>query len=194
MSDRLKEKIRYLIKDSKLISSISELGAPAIFGGAIRDLFWYDVHKFRSDIDVVIKLDEGNKKLFDSICYSRAAVVNKWGGYRIIEDGREFDLWALEDTWAIKQGHVLGDDLNVLPYTTFFSVDSACYDIKEDEFYTRDNYFEDLKSRHVEIVCKVNPEPRKVIEKSKRLADEGYVLNDDILDYIREYNKEFVNV
>jgi len=127
-----------------------------LFGGIIRDLALLGRKGFNSDIDLVV---EGNWTHFVSYLESLNAHKNKFGGYRLIVGGWPVDIWNAEETWAIKNGLVLYNGVSSLTDTTVLNWDAILIDWRTRKFICRNNYFEELNSRVLDIILVENPNP-----------------------------------
>lgn len=127
-----------------------------LFGGIIRDLALLGRKGFNSDIDLVV---EGNWSHFVSYLESLNAHKNKFGGYRLMVGEWPVDIWNAEETWAIKQGLVQYKGIASLTETTVLNWDAILMNWRTRSFIYRKNYFEDMKSRVLDIVLEENPNP-----------------------------------
>lgn len=138
-----------------------------VFGGMIRDMALGKVRKFNSDIDLVS---------FSSRVEISKAIAgfnpspNKFGGFRFGFEGRIFDIWSFEDTWAFRAGLVKGDAPNDLCKTTFFNLDAICQPLGSRGVICGESYLSDLNNRILEINLMDNPAPHKAAARAIRLA------------------------
>lgn len=139
------------------LSALNRVGRVVIFGGAIRDLALYGNTEFPSDIDVVLECADAHT--LAAQMESLKAYRNRFGGFRFSTIKWKFDVWRLEDTWALKQGHVAGHSARALLQSTFFDWDAIAYDFTNREFHFLDGYFERLQEGVVDINLEPNPNP-----------------------------------
>ena len=138
------------------ISAAMPDGDVYLFGGIIRDLALLGRKGFNSDIDLVV---EGNWSHFVSYLESLNAHKNKFGGYRLMVGEWPVDIWNAEETWAIKKGIVQYKGIASLTETTVLNWDAILMNWRTRSFIYRKNYFEDMKSRALDIVLEENPNP-----------------------------------
>lgn len=127
-----------------------------LFGGVLRDLALLGKRGFNSDIDVVV---EGDWLQFTSYLDSLQASKNKFGGYRLWIDSVPIDIWNAQDTWAIKNELVSYNGIASLTETTVLNWDAILMNWRTRNFIFREGYFEQLKSRVLDIVLEDNPNP-----------------------------------
>ncbi len=127
-----------------------------LFGGIIRDIALLGRRGFNSDIDLVV---EGNWTHFVSYLESLNAKKNKFGGYRLMVGEWPVDIWNAKETWAIKQGLVQYKGIASLTETTVTNWDAILMNWRTRSFIYRNNYFEDIRSRTLDIVLEENPNP-----------------------------------
>jgi len=138
------------------ISDAMPSGDVYLFGGVLRDLALFGRNGFNSDIDLVI---EGNWSHFVTYLHSLKAQKNKFGGYRLMVGGWPVDIWNAEDTWAIKQGLVSYNGISSLTETTVLNWDAILMNWRTQQFIHKENYFEEIKLRALDIVLEENPNP-----------------------------------
>ena len=148
-----------------LESIVSELPETVIFGGMIRDFALGDARNFLSDIDLV---SLGSKEVIAKAVAVYRPVQNKFGGFRFVANKQVYDLWAFEDTWAFRQGHVDGKKLEDLLKTTFFNVDASAYSLTSDCIYISEECLAGIESRVLEINLPINPAPQQMVKRAIR--------------------------
>jgi len=127
-----------------------------LFGGLLRDLAFLGSKGFSSDIDIVV---EGDWAKCTQYLEHLGAKKNKFGGYRLSIGGWPIDIWSARETWAIRHGLVKYNSIASLTETTVLNWDAILMNWRTGTFIFRKNYFEDLKSRVLDIVLKENPDP-----------------------------------
>jgi predicted nucleotidyltransferase len=141
----------------EILSRLNQFGRVIVFGGAVRDLAIHGNREFPSDIDIVVETTDVEAL---SACMSAmSASRNRFGGYRFSTAKWKFDVWRLEDTWALREGHVSGHTSEALLETTFFDWDAVAYDYTNRQLLIRDGYFERLQIGVVDINLEPNPNP-----------------------------------
>lgn len=126
----------------------------AIVGGMVRDFARVGSAGFNSDVDLVVDAPAGEVA---DMANTAGARVNAFGGYSIEKQGWSIDFWALETTWAIREGHVHGDRLEDFTRSTFFDFDAIMYDVRRRRIICDDNYLSRLNSGEMEINLRPNP-------------------------------------
>src|SRR5262245_31728529 len=87
-----------------VMGCLSTLGRVAVFGGTLRDLALHGTAARPRDIDLVVE-GESEAHLFHFLGRYRPT-RNRFGGFRFKVDRWSFDVWRVEDTWAVRQGLV----------------------------------------------------------------------------------------
>lgn len=139
----------------------------AIFGGMIRDLNLNKAEAFRSDIDLVSTASA--EEIYSQI-RSYQPVRNRFGGFRFFFLGRPYDIWSLEDTWAVREGYVTVSSIEDLCKTTFFTIDAALFDVRSESFYAADFCRRSIEERILDINLIQNPFPEKMALKAVDLS------------------------
>ncbi|MDE0175068.1 MAG: hypothetical protein OYH76_09720 [Defluviicoccus sp.] len=136
---------------------LQDLGPIVLIGGIIRDVAMYGNGEFNSDVDIVVKPFDISK--FEEFMRSRNAVQNRFGGYSLEGYHWKVDVWALQQTWAHRAGHVQVLEFSDLLGATFFNCDAVIYDIAAKELIARNEYFEKLKKRILDVNLLPNANP-----------------------------------
>lgn len=170
--------------------NIQSLEDVVLFGGAIRDIFLFGVLKETSDLDFVVRCD---RRMLAEVLSVFNPTENKFGGFRFYFGNRGIDIWALEDTWAIKRGHVANRDNAVmldLLGTTFFNIDSVYFRVKEGNLVCSKKFFDGIKSKKLTINLYENPFPLGIVKRIKKMHEEkGMEIDDQLRKYISNSNK-----
>ena len=131
-----------------LVAEFGDFEKVSIFGGMIRDIARDGKRGFQSDVDLVIDAPaEQVKELAERL----SAKPNLFGGFGYTSTRWEVDFWALETTWAYKQGHISASSVDDLMEGTFFDWDAAHYDIKSRQLHSQPGYLERIRSRTLGI-------------------------------------------
>lgn len=134
---------------SNFIDLAREVGSVAIFGGMLRDLCIGGNRFFDSDVDLVF--EQQSKSNIESLLDSYKYEINSFGGYRVHLRKWQIDIWALENTWAFKNGLVKNNGFKSLLETTFFNWDAIVYEINSKSISVSQDYFDVLKARYLDI-------------------------------------------
>lgn len=137
-----------------LNSHFADFDNVSIFGGMIRDLARNGKAGFQSDVDLVIDAPASEVR---DLAIRISAKPNKFGGYGFSTERWKIDFWALETTWALKEGHINATTIDDLLQGTFFDWDSVHYDIKKRRLHAHEGYFEKLKSRTLGVNLLATP-------------------------------------
>ncbi|WP_415261748.1 hypothetical protein [Pseudomonas chlororaphis] len=162
-----------------LKNSLADL---AIFGGMIRDLTLGRPEFFHSDIDLV---SSSSAEEIYSLIQNYSPIRNRFGGFRFFFLGRPYDIWSLEDTWAVRQGYVEALEIEDLCKTTFFTVDAAIYNVKNEQFYVPQFCRTSIERRVLEINLIHNPFPKKMAMKAIDLSmRKGLKISHDLCEFV----------
>ncbi len=142
---------------SGVIDLLSPAGSVGIFGGALRDLALTGNQSFPNDVDLVVSTDDLDHLSW--LVKDFQPVRNRYGGYSFRSQHWKFDVWALSQTWAIREGLIPASDLSDLVKTTFFDWDAIVFDTKTKRLSTCDDYFEKISMGMVGINLARNPYP-----------------------------------
>ena len=164
---------RYSNGDLKpILKDLARFGEIGIFGGLLRDSALNVPTRFRSDIDLVVVVDDEVR--FDRYFRDRDSRLNRFGGYRLgLALGGSIDVWPLHRTWAFQRGILRGSCLRDLIETTYFSWDAIVYSWTAQRLYCREDYLENIQHGLVDIVLRENPNPVGALVRTMRLLVSG---------------------
>lgn len=128
-----------------------------VFGGVLRDLALFGRRGFHSDIDLVV---EGDWSTLATYVEKLGAQRNKFGGYRLSLDEWPIDIWNARETWAIQRGLIEYKGIASLTETTVLNWDGILMNWRTRNFVHRRRYFEELRTRTLDLVLEENPNPR----------------------------------
>ncbi len=171
----IKQRLGNFVKDAttssrelgNALSSLRSIGDVVIFGGAIRDIALFGVEKFRSDIDLVIDIED--HRAIEIALRRHEYRMTAFGGYRLRIDSWQVDVWPYKRTWAVTRGHVHASRLEDLIRTTFFNWDAALYSLESKKLTLRPDYIDVLHKRYLDVVLPNNPNPLGMVERTLRL-------------------------
>lgn len=165
-------------------------GRVLVFGGAIRDLALHGSTSYPSDIDVVIQAADPDH-MAEHLC-TIGATRNRFGGFRFATKRWKFDVWRLEDTWALREGHVRGSCAEVLLATTFFDWDAIAYDFSQKRLLVEDEYFDKLAAGLLGINLPANPNPAGNARRALRIFASGRAgLESELAHFVAETTRPF---
>lgn len=143
------------LKQSSAIATFLEelgsLGPSLILGGAVRDWIYGKPHR---DIDIVVDCSPSNLEWLSK--YS--AEKNRFNGYYLKVDGIEFDIWALDSTWALKKDKSFEKTLRTIPRTVFLTMDAVGYRLDTKEVYDS-GFNHTVSNKQLGIMYEPNPFP-----------------------------------
>lgn len=149
---------------AKILETIPDT---VIFGGMLRDFAWGTADSFSSDIDLVT--NSSREKVYQAIsCFSPS--INKFGGFRFVSGGQHFDIWALQDTWAFREGFVEATGFDALLQTTFFGVDAAMFHLQTKKYMYSSAHDRGISNRMLELNLAENPNPRSMVRRAVSMA------------------------
>jgi len=144
-----------------------EIPETVVFGGMLRDFYFDLPSNFQSDIDFVCS-DPSAK--IERVLHRYNPVKNKFGGFRMVVGKYPVDIWALDQTWAFKQGLVEGNDFEDLCSTTFFNVDAVYFPIKGSRVEQSKSFKAATQTRVLDINLEENPSPDKAAKRAISLS------------------------
>lgn len=162
-SDVLKKRLKRFFEDvpherRSAVTFVNDLCKTAnvlVFGGLVRDIALHGGAKFRSDLDLVVQVED--RDAFENFIAQKDFSKNKFGGYRIQEARWVFDLWEFHKTWAFSEKLVHSSNKKSLLNTTFFNWDAIFYEPRSKQLTYQNKYFENLCNRHLDINLEKNP-------------------------------------
>jgi hypothetical protein len=154
-----------------LLDQLAMCGRVAIFGGVLRDLALHGAAARPRDIDVVIECEasEGLAQTLRTLRPSR----NRYGGFRLRNRWWSYDVWQVQETWAVRQGLVRAGSIDDLVRTTFFDWDAVLYEYRSGEITAIDGYFGRLSAQIVDVNLAENPNPLGNLVRALRLFAAG---------------------
>lgn len=166
----------------RLVDQLDQFGEVAIFGGLPRDFARVGSANFNSDVDVVVDTPAG---VLENVLRPMGAEVNRFGGYRMRYGRFEFDIWALERTWAVSAGHVAVQSLTDLVKTTFFDCDAILYHCRTSTISRSGSFWSNLHRGVVDINLEANPHQVGTLARTLRvLFDWQQSLSPKLADYL----------
>ncbi|WP_287815125.1 hypothetical protein [Pseudomonas sp.] len=146
------------------VRHLSAIGEVYVFGGLIRDIALFGGKEFNSDIDLVVECSQVDLDYFFSAC-ELLAQRNKFGGYRTILDGWSVDVWAVEETWAFKEGLVEYSGVESLLSTTVTTWESVLFSFRTRKIISSMDYLERISRGELDVVLVENPNRLGVLLK-----------------------------
>jgi hypothetical protein len=132
-----------------------------LFGGTLRDLMIYGGSRSPRDVDIVIAgvVADQIESLFADCVVRRT----RFGGLHLQYNGWMFDVWSLNDTWALRNSGQSRWGFQDLPKTTFLNVEAVAADLIPRPGKARhihaNGFFEAVSNRVLDINYEENPFP-----------------------------------
>jgi hypothetical protein len=170
-----------------------------VFGGTLRSLLVSRIYSGRPgrprDIDVVVA--GGSLNVLEDQFRPLVARRNRFGGLRLRHEGWEFDVWPVEDTWALRQDGLGGAGFSALPSSTTFNIESVAVDVwprrrhGREIFSGDDQFFRGVLARTVELNRQDNPYPLLTVVRALILAAElEFCIGPRLAVYIDSFGKD----
>jgi hypothetical protein len=175
-----------LIKTSPLVRSIQY--SYGVFGGAVRS--WITGRKPR-DIDIAINCERFQ---LEELLEDFKSEQNRFGGFKLNENGVIFDMWPLNETWALKNAQV---DFTFDNLARYASYNLDCI-VLTDSLETIDiGYSKAMKEGFVEVNYEPNPIAMYNALRGLRLCKvynlkAGQSLKDYVVKYVDTDTKKFI--
>jgi len=172
--------VQWRVPIAEMIRLLKTASGPAvIFGGTLRSLMLSRLSASRRfgrprDLDIVVSgvtADSLKERLREHVVRQ-----TRFGGLQLERNSWHFDVWPLEQTWAIVHDHSLAMDFRSLPSTTFFNLEAIAVDLWANPgrgrtiYSGNDQFFEGLLDRTLEINRAENPFPALCVVRSLVLA------------------------
>ncbi len=132
-----------------------------LFGGALRDLIIHGLKENPRDLDIVVsKMTPELEKYLTKYLEKRT----RFDGFQVRISDWDFDIWALEDTWAFRENHFSGKAFSDLPKTTFLDIQAVVAELipkpgKSRKIYSN-GFFEAVLKKTIDINFEDNPFPK----------------------------------
>ncbi|MER8529317.1 MULTISPECIES: hypothetical protein [unclassified Mesorhizobium] len=167
-----------------LIDRLSPVGDCAIFGGLPRDFARDGRNSFRSDVDVVVDAVPG---ALEALLGQLGGERNRFGGYRLKYGRFDFDVWALQTTWAASNDYVAVHSLTDLVKTTFFDCDAVLFHCRTLEITRSERFWASIEHGIVDINLEANPHYIGTLARTLRiLFDWRQQLTPRLANYLAE--------
>jgi hypothetical protein len=170
-----------------IFNEISERGWTAfLFGGTLRDLMVSGLSKNPRDLDIVVsKLTPRLEEYLSKYLQKRT----RFSGFQACISSWDFDVWALEDTWAFRENRISGKGFSDLPKTTFLDVQAIAAELTSKRGKPRRIYsygfFEAIASKTININFEDNPFPKHCVLTALATARKlNYAIAPKLVEYI----------
>lgn len=178
------EYFRYESDFINLINNLTLNFQVLVFGGFVRD-FIYESKLGSRDTDIVVNIE--NDILFDCISSfidNDKITINQFGGYKLILNNSNVDIWSTNETWAIKNGYFTKEELLK---TVYLNIDAYAYDLTNNMFLEDCNH---LRISTIDIAFPINPNEELNLARSLVLSHKYGI---DISNAIKSKLREILN-
>ncbi len=141
-------------------------------GGAVRELLLNN-NSIPRDLDIMIGYISREKlaTLFSGNIKGETSL----GGLKLQVKDWSIDVWALQDTWAFKEGRFGGGGFSDYPKITFLDIDAIAIQLfskkRQKRVVYSKGFFEAISSRIIEINFEENPAPATCIVRALQIAN-----------------------
>lgn len=171
-----------------LIRNLEQKSNLLMFGGCIRDYYEHQFYYIPRDFDIVITdLDQELESFLQKFNFNYKR--NKFGGYKIIVDDLQFDMWEIENTWAFKENIVEYKRFLDLNKTVFLNIDSIFYDLNKGLLFD-EGFSNAMTTSEIDIVLTPNPYPELNIARAFRYK---YKYNLKFSNQLQGYLNKWIN-
>lgn len=141
----------------KFIEELSNLGDLLFFGGSIRDICLSDgLPLMPRDFDIAINFREADQSYIEVLMKQYDHRKNRFGGYKVKISNIEFDIWALENTWAFKNTDLLPSEEN-LAKSVYLNIDGIVFNFNKSRLH--DEVFRNsIINSKIDITLEENPQ------------------------------------
>lgn len=179
----------------EFINHLSEIGELLFFGGSVRDYYVYNSYNnMPRDFDIAIKLESRQELIFERFVEEYSYTKNRFGGYKVVIENIEFDLWNFKNTWAFKENKLSTEEENLVK-SVYLSIDGIAYNFNKDKLYDEE-LRTTFSNKQIDIVLKDNPQKdlnllRALIFRKRYELDFSVELKQEYLRSI-ELNENYV--
>ncbi len=176
-----------------VFNRLEKIGDVIIVGGAIRDIGVLD--RDPRDIDIIV--DTTDNVTLENILMQFNYSKNRFGGYKLLLETIELDIWSIDNNWAFKNKY-LDTKADKIKDGIFYNIDSILMNITKD--YYEAHYFNDaVRNKILDIILDqeiINENPSKSTNILRAfLLKDKYKLDfsDKLEHYIYDWAKYTAN-
>lgn len=198
---RLRDRVRrFLSSDSRsrepvvrFLRSLERRGwAAFVFGGFARDILLGPPGSRPRDIDLVVGTSAEELR---SQCTDLIVGQNRFGGLKLRVADWPIDIWAAEDTWALRMFPGKFRGLSDLPKTTFFNIESVLISVSPDNTGPRavleHGFVNSILNRVLEVNFAENPFPALCVVRSFYISLKlNFALGPQLCHYLTEARRK----
>jgi hypothetical protein len=141
-------------------------------GGAVRELLLSN-NSIPRDLDIMIGYI--SKEQLATLFSDNVKGETSLGGLKLQIKDWSIDVWALQDTWAFKEGRFGGGGFSDYPKITFLDIDAIAIQLFSQKRQKRvvysKGFFEAISSRTIEMNFEENPDPATCIVRALQIAN-----------------------
>ncbi|ASA19533.1 hypothetical protein [Paenibacillus donghaensis] len=173
---------------SDLFNCLNTLGDVIIVGGALRDFAFKDSPP--RDIDLIIdnqnknELENELENVFKKFDFRR----NRFGGYKVVVNNLDFDIWSIYDNWAFKEG-IHNSSFSNISKGTFYNFDAIAFNMTTHEL-DADIFIQSLSEKLLDITLEdnfisMNPTPEINVLRAFKIREcWGLEFSEKVQNYI----------
>ena len=161
-------------------------------GGAVRNMLLCNSSTPR-DLDII--LGHVSRERLETLFPNHTKVKTSLGGLKLQVKDWSIDMWPIQETWAFKEGKVMGKGFSDYPKITFLNIDAIAIQLfskrrQKREIYSK-GFFEAISERTIELNFEENPAPAECIVRALRIANKfKFVIGPRLARYIISYKNQ----
>lgn len=177
-----------------LFKELETIGSIYLIGGVLREFRDNGMIYSPRDIDIIV--DVQNDIKWEQLLKQYRPECNRFGGNRIVCGNLTMDVWAMDQTWAFREGIIrcAPDQYAIaLPDTVFLNIDSIIYDWKRARWLDS-KYREAMNSKTIDVVLKDNPQiPLNIVRAFALQQKYDMRLSNNLMDMIQQESQKYVD-
>lgn len=192
---------RFVATDSKrhypylysVLEDIRNNDYPAFLcGGAVRSFLLCN-NSIPRDLDII--LGYVSRERLETLFPDHIKGETSLGGLKLQVKDWSIDMWPIQDTWAFKEGKVMGKGFSDYPKITFLNIDAIAIQLfskrrQKREIYSK-GFFEAIAERTIELNFEENPAPAECIVRALRIASKfKFVIGPRLARYMISYTNQ----
>jgi len=158
-------------------------------GGAVRS-FMLCNNSVPRDLDII--LGYVSRERLEALFPDHIRGKTGLGGLKLQVRDWSIDMWPIQETWAFKEGKVVGRGFSDYPKTVFLNIDAIAIELfsrkrQRREIYSK-GFFEAIAERTIELNFEENPAPAECIVKALHIAEKfKFVIGPRLARYMLSY-------
>ena len=161
-------------------------------GGAVRDMLLCN-NSIPRDLDII--LGYVSREQLQTLFPDHIKGETSLGGLKLQVKDWSIDMWPIQDTWAFKEGKIIGKGFSDYPKITFLNIDAIAIQLfskrrQKREIYSK-GFFEAITERTIELNFEENPTPAECIVRALRIANKfKFVIGPRLARYMVSYTNQ----